>query len=264
MPQLPPSALLNAVNEVAELAGAAALAHFRTGVAVETKGDGSPVTIADRAAEQVAREWIARHFPEDAILGEEFGTTGAGDGRRCWIIDPIDGTKSFVRGVPLWGAMVAVTLGQDVLAGAINCPAVGEQIVAVPGEGCWFNGARCHVSTVASLADATILTTDDRFPDRPHRRRRWEALAARSGVARTWGDCYGYLLVVTGRAEAMVDDIMNPWDSAPLLCLLEEAGGVLTDWSGWRTGFGGNAIATNRALATTIRTALADQPGDPS
>jgi histidinol phosphatase-like enzyme (inositol monophosphatase family) len=246
---------MQAAAEVARLTGDAALKHFRTTLNVETKGDGSPVTIADREAEQVARAWLAERFPSDAILGEEFGGAPAGAGRR-WIIDPIDGTKSFVHGVPLWGTLIALCDGTDVLAGAAYFPATGELICAAPGEGCWWNDSRTQVSSVSVLRDATALTTDARFSDQISRREGWRELSERVFLARTWGDAYGYLLVATGRAEVMIDPVMNPWDAAPFLPIIGEAGGVFTDWGGQRTAFGGNAIATNAALAVEIRAVL--------
>jgi histidinol-phosphatase len=250
-----PSILLEAAAEVAELAARTAMRWYRgstQSMQVETKGDGSPVTVADREAERVAREWIAERFPDDGIMGEEFGETRP-DARRRWILDPIDGTKSFVRGVPLWGTLVACCEGETVLAGAACYPAVDELVVAAPGEGCWWNGRRASVSSVADLAQATALVTDDRFPDSPARAAQWMALASRAGIARTWGDCYGYLLVATGRAEIMVDDIVNPWDAAALQPIITEAGGVFTAWNGTATAFGGSAIATNAALADATR-----------
>jgi histidinol phosphatase-like enzyme (inositol monophosphatase family) len=241
--------------ELARLAGAIALRHFRHDLAVETKSDGSPVTIADRQAEQAARAWIAGRFPRDGILGEEMGIDQPG-ARRRWIVDPIDGTKAFIRGVPLWGTLVAVAEGSHVLAGAAFFPAVSELVVAGPGAGCWWNDARCAVSTVADIGAATLLTTDHRFPDDSRRRGAWHDLAARSAVCRTWGDCYGYLLVATGRAEVMVDDIVSPWDAAAFAPIIAEAGGELTDWDGVTTPFGNGVIATNAALSGTVRGAL--------
>jgi histidinol-phosphatase len=247
--------LLDAVAEVARLAGSTALPYFRTAVVAEAKADGTPVTIADRSAEQAAREWIARRFPRDGILGEEFGVDRP-DARRQWIIDPIDGTKSFIRGVPLWGSLVAVTDGPHVVAGAACFPAVGELVVAAVGEGAWWNDARCRVSGVREMSAATILTTDERFLERPTAGDRWRALASRVSVARSWGDCFGYLMVATGRAEAMVDPALSPWDAAPFLPIVTEAGGVFTDWRGEATIRGGSAIATNHVLAAEFRTAL--------
>jgi histidinol phosphatase-like enzyme (inositol monophosphatase family) len=247
--------LMQAAEAVARKAGDVALEFFRQGVAVEVKGDGTPVTVADRTAERTAREWIEARFPEDGILGEEFGETRPGAKRR-WILDPIDGTKTFIRGVPLWGTLVAVAEGERILAGAAYFPPVGEMLVAAPGQGCWWNGRRARVSEVGELPRAVVLVTDERFQLHPERGVAWRGLAAKVGISRTWGDCYGYLLVATGRAEVMVDEVLSPWDAAALQPIIEEAGGVFTDWKGARTSFGGNAIATNAALAAQARELL--------
>lgn len=245
--------------ELARLTGDIALRHYRTNLVVETKSDGSPVTAADRAAEEAARDWVRRFFPEDGVLGEEFGEERPG-ARRRWVIDPIDGTKSFVRGTPLWGSLVALCEGESVLAGAAYFPAIGELIAAAPGAGCWWNGNRCVVSPVDSLGVATVLTTDPLFPKQPQRRAAWERVAGTASVARTWGDCFGYLLVATGRAEMMCDAILSPWDAAALYPVVVEAGGTFTDWDGRDTAFGGSAVATNRALAGDVRALLANSP----
>jgi len=245
--------LLNATEEVARLAGQAALEYFRTDVTVETKGDGSPVTIADRSAERAAREWIGKHFPGDAIVGEEFGEAGAASSRHRWIIDPIDGTKSFVRSVPLWGTLIAVCDGETVLAGAAFFPALDEMLVAAVGEGCWHNGVRARVSVVESIGKAAVLTTDERFRALPERRAAWERLAAAAAIARSWGDCYGYMLVATGRADVMVDGVAASWDTAAVQRCVVEAGGVFTDWNGAATAFGGSAVATNARVAIETR-----------
>ncbi|HNV74764.1 MAG TPA: histidinol-phosphatase [Gemmatimonadaceae bacterium] len=250
-----PTVLLEAVTDVARIAGAVALRYFKSSLAVDTKGDGSPVTIADRSAEEAAREWIAARFPGDAVLGEEFGFSGDTRKRR-WFIDPIDGTKTFVRGVPLWGTMIAVAQDDLVIAGAIYCPAVEEMVAAAVGCGCWYNGARCAVSQVSTLDEATILVTDARFPYNPHRAERWKALGAQVAVARTWGDCYGYVQVATGRAELMVDDRLSPWDAASLIPIIREAGGVYTDWRGGHEVDGGDGVASNAVLSRPLRDAL--------
>jgi len=257
-------AMMEAALEAARAAGAAALAGFGRGLAVEIKGDGSPVTEADRSAERAAREWIAQRFPDDGILGEEHGAERPYAPRR-WLIDPIDGTKSYVRGVPLWGSMVALVEGDRVMAGAMVFPALGETIAAAPSCGAWWNGARCSVSRVADLARATVLTTDAGSSaatgDGAARREGWQRLASRAAVSRTWGDCYGYLLVATGRAEVMVDPILAAWDAAALVPIVEEAGGAFSDWRGERSFTGGSAIATNTALADEARRVLgSDMP----
>ena len=250
---------MEAAAEVARIAGDVALGHFRSALAVETKTDGSPVTIADRSAERAAREWLEARFPDDGILGEELGLTRP-DAPRRWILDPIDGTKSFIRGVPLWGSLVALVEeagGENrVLAGAAYFPALGESLAAAPGAGTWWNGVRCAVSRVATIEESTVLTTDEHFRHAPARRAAWNALADRALLSRSWGDCYGYLLVATGRAEVMVDGILSPWDAAAFHPIIDEAGGVLTDWTGKRTAFGGDAIASNGALATMARRLL--------
>ena len=253
--------LLQAVTELATLAGNEANRYFRTDVTVEIKGDGSPVTAADRAAETVAREWIRHHFPDDGILGEEFGLEKP-DARRRWVLDPIDGTKSFIHGVPLWGTLVAVVEGETVLAGAVYAPPTQELVAAAAGQGAWFNGTRTYVSATSSLNSATLLTTDARFPGRPQRQARWDALSRSTRIVRTWGDCYGYLLLATGRADIMVDDQMNPWDAAAVQVVIEEAGGRFTDFRGCATAFGGDSIATNSALDSAVRDILSPG-GDP-
>jgi histidinol phosphatase-like enzyme (inositol monophosphatase family) len=248
-------ALLDAVHEAARVAGDVAMRHYQTALAIESKSDGSPVTIADREAETAVREWITRRFPDDGIEGEELGVLRP-DARRRWVIDPIDGTKTFVRGVPLWGTLVAIVEGTEVLAGAAFFPAVDEMVVAARGEGMWWNDARCCVSRVDRLDRATVLSTDERFHGDEVKRVAWRRLSDRALVSRTWGDCYGYLLVATGRAEVMVDGSMSAWDAAALAPIIEEAGGVFTDWAGAHTAFGGNAIATNAALAVETRDLL--------
>jgi histidinol phosphatase-like enzyme (inositol monophosphatase family) len=243
------------VQELARRTGGVALRHFRSSLAVEWKSDGSPVTVADRSAEEAAREWISRRFPEDGVLGEEFGAHLPAAKRR-WLIDPVDGTKTFVRGVPLWGTLIAVCEGEVVLAGAAFFPAVDEILGAAPGLGCWWNGTRAQVSNVSTIEAATVLTTDERFTRTVERRDGWQRLARAAFISRTWGDCYGYLLVATGRAEVMVDGSVAPWDAAALMPAISEAGGVFTDWQGDATAFGGSIVATNASLADRARELL--------
>lgn len=249
------SLLLEAVQELARRAGSVALRHFRSALTVESKGDGSPVTIADKSAEEAARQWIMQRFAQDGILGEEFGAHLPAAKRR-WLIDPIDGTKTFVRGVPLWGTLIAVCEGEQPLAGAAFFPAVDEIVGAAQGLGCWWNGTRAHVSTTASIDAATVLTTDERFRRDPAKGEGWRRLAEAAALSRTWGDCYGYLLVATGRAEVMVDAVVAPWDAAPLYPVITEAGGIFTDWRGGATAFGGSIVATNTNVGGQARELL--------
>jgi histidinol-phosphatase len=253
------STYLQAVAEVARIAGAIALGHYRQKVDIETKTDGTPVTIADREAETAARQWIESKFPQDGILGEEFPDVRA-DSKYRWIIDPIDGTKSFIRDVPLWGTLVAVAQGHDIIAGAAFFPAVSEIIVGAEGCGCWCNDARARVSDVADLSKAVILTSATPFSTDGVVSARWSRLEESALASRTWGDCFGYLMVATGRAEVMADPVLSSWDIAAFLPIVKEAGGVITDFRGDVTAFGGSAIATNGALARTVRDLLIETP----
>ena len=241
---------MDAAEAVARVAGEVALRHYQRGVTVETKSDGTPVSVADRQAEEAARAWLEKHCPEDGILGEELGTTRP-DAPRRWILDPIDGTKTFVRRVPLWGTLVALAEGEKVLAGAAYFPAVDEILVAAQGAGCLWNGKPARVSGVSRLSEAVVLTTDARMGT-PAQVAGLDALCLRAGHVRTWGDCYGYLLVATGRAEVMIDPLLNPWDGAALLPILEEAGGSFCDWRGERTIYGGSGVGTTVALRDEV------------
>jgi histidinol-phosphatase len=246
---------MDAVAEVAGIAGDIAKGYYGRNPETRTKSDGSPVSVADINAEKAAREWIELRFPEDGIMGEELPTVRKNAARR-WILDPIDGTYTFLQSVPLWGTLVAVAEGETVIAGAAYFPALGETIVAALGEGCWWNGSRAAVSTVADLAEARLVTTDARFMRDEARRERWTRLQNGARTMRTWGDCYGYLLVATGRADIMVDDVISDWDGAALMPIITEAGGAFTDWRGRASAFGGDAIATNAKLGTIVREIL--------
>lgn len=247
--------ILDFAVELAWLAGRLTLSFFQTGVLAEEKADLSPVTIADRAAEKLCRDSIERRYPEDGILGEEFGEVRTGAARR-WILDPIDGTRSFVRGVPLYGVMIALEQDTDILLGVVHFPALDETVSAARGLGCWFNGRRAQVSNIGHLEDALLLTTDAERLTRRGLTAGWDQLRFRSGMVRTWGDCYGHALVATGRAEAMIDPVMAPWDAAALRPIVEEAGGVCTDLQGHPTHLGGSIISTNAALADEVRELL--------
>lgn len=244
--------LLDFAVEVTWRAGRATLAHYQTGIAAEAKPDDSPVTAADRAAEHTARSLIATKFPADSILGEEEGESRPGADRR-WILDPIDGTRSFVRGVPLYGVLLALEYEGEAVLGVMHFPALAESVYAARGLGCWWNGRRALVSDVTSLSDALVVATDADGIQRGARAAGWNAVRRRAGMCRTWGDCYGYALVATGRAEAMFDAALAPWDAAPLPPIIEEAGGVFTDWDGAAGHRARSGIATNAALAQEIR-----------
>jgi histidinol phosphatase-like enzyme (inositol monophosphatase family) len=247
--------LLGFAVEVAWRAGRTTLTHFQTGIAAETKPDRSPVTAADRTAEQLARDLIRARFPHDGIVGEEFGVERAGMARR-WILDPIDGTRSFVRGVPLYGVLIALEDEGEPVVGVAHFPALEETVCAARGLGCWWNGRRALVSDVTRLEDALALTTSAALAVRQGRGEGWARLCAHVGTCRTWGDCYGYALVATGRAEVMVDPSLAVWDAAAVRTIVEEAGGVVTDWDGVADHRNGSLVATNAALSNEIRRLL--------
>jgi histidinol phosphatase-like enzyme (inositol monophosphatase family) len=236
---------------IAREAGDLALRHYRSPYAVEKKPDGSEVTVADRDAEAHLRSRISKQFPDDAIFGEEQEDYKGASGRR-WIIDPIDGTFSFVRRVPMFGVLVALADESNVLLGVVNLPATQEIVSAARGLGCFWNGARARVSATESMTEALLLSTDFGTCEAYGFGRSAERLQRQAKACRTWGDCYGHILVATGRADVMLDPIMNVWDCAPLLPILEEAGGTFTDWKGSPTIDGGNAISTNRKLFAEV------------
>ena len=239
--------LLEFAVELARGAGDITLKYFRKTPETTTKTDGSYVTIADREAEAYMRRQIAERFPDDGILGEEEGESRGRSGRR-WIVDPIDGTFAFVHGVPFYGVLIGVEIDGEMSAGVINIPAVDEIVSAAKGVGCYLNGEPARVSQTAKLEDALLLCTDFTSCARYGFGAAAELLQQRAKASRTWGDCYGYVLVATGRADVMLDPVMNLWDCAALLPIVEEAGGTFTDWRGVRTAAGGNSIATNGVL----------------
>ena len=243
--------LLEFALDAAWQAGRITLGYFQTGMAAERKADNTPVTIADRQAEQKLRELIGHYWPDHGIIGEEFGRQ-AGLSDLTWILDPIDGTKSFVHGVPLYANLIALTDGETSLLGVAHFPALGETVYAARGEGCYWNGRRARVSNVSRLEDATLLTSDLNSFALYGKAEAWQRLVNATYIQRTWGDAYGYALVATGRAEIMVDPVVEIWDCGPLQVILEEAGGTFTNWQGTPTIHTREAIATNGALFEAV------------
>lgn len=238
-------------------AGRSTLEYFQVdNLHVERKSDDSPVTEADRRAEQLLRGRITDAFPGDAILGEEFGEQ-AGDSGYRWILDPIDGTKSFISGVPLYGTLVGVEHEGRSVIGVIDIPALGECAYAATGHGAWYIKADAEpcparVSTRKPLADGLFLTSQvDSFAERGALEA-YHELERTAYITRTWGDAYGYLLVATGRAEVMVDPIVNAWDTAAIGPVVEEAGGAFVNWQGRPTTHSGEAIGCNRHVLDEV------------
>jgi histidinol phosphatase-like enzyme (inositol monophosphatase family) len=239
--------LLDFSVSLAREAGEITLRYFRREFKTRLKGKDNFVTQADLEAEEFLRRRIAEEFPGDAIIGEESGESSGSSGRR-WIIDPIDGTYSFVHGVPFYGVLLGVEIQGEPAVGVINIPALGEIVYAARGQGCFWNGEPARVSRTAALEDALLLCTDFGACERYGFGPAADELQRRAAMRRTWGDCYGYVLCATGRADVMLDPAMNVWDCAALLPVMEEAGGTFTDWRGRRTIHSGNAVATNGIL----------------
>ncbi|MGH7433142.1 MAG: histidinol-phosphatase [Candidatus Methylomirabilales bacterium] len=239
--------LLSFAVEAARQAGQVTLEYFQTVLAPERKPDRTLVTAADRKAEEGLRHLIRQAYPDHGILGEEFGEERGTSGW-TWIIDPLDGTASFVRGVPLFGVLIGLEKDGKVVLGVANFPALGESVSAATGLGCFWNGRRAAVSTGGDLEDALLLYTDGASFEAHGREDARRRLFAATGMQRSWGDCYGHILVATGRAEVMLDPVMSVWDCAALMPIVQEAGGTFTDWRGEPTIRGGNAISTNGRL----------------
>jgi histidinol-phosphatase len=235
---------LQAAIAAARAAGEIAMRHFRTGVAVETKADRSPVTEADRACERKIVEILRGAFPAYGFLGEEFGEESGRTTKR-WIIDPIDGTKSFVRGIPFFATLIGLEEDGEVTVGVVHAPATSELLYATRGGGAYDEaGKRLRVSDVDRLSAAMVSFGGLKI----FRRGRWSAferLVEATARQRGYGDYLGSAAVIRGWSEAMLELDVKPWDLAPLKILVEEAGGRLTDFSGQATIYGGSAVVTN-------------------
>ena len=248
--------LLRIARQAATIAGEVIMPLFRAGFGVEFKSDGTPVTEADRRAEEAMREFLSRECPGHAILGEEFGETAA-SGPYRWLLDPIDGTKSFVHRVPLFGTLVSLEYNEEPQVGVIACHAAGETVYAAIGQGAFLNELPIHVSEVPAFEDATVLMTSPQGLYR-HHPDAFAAINAQAKLIRTWGDCYGYLMVATGRAEVMLDPIMNRWDASALYPVVREAGGAITTWDG-ASGVGESVAASNGRLHPALLELLRGQ-----
>lgn len=245
MAAAPPVAesLLEEAVDLARQAGRLTLGWYKPGVEVVTKGDGSPVTEADRAAERLLRKELLDRYPRDSVVGEEFGHSDGTSGR-TWFIDPIDGTQSFIRGVPLFATLLALEDVHGVAIGVIDLPALGETVMAGRGLGCFLDNRAIRVSDRTTLEGSVLCTSGfDLIPGDMASRLHRSPL-----VLRGWGDAFGYALVAGGRAEAMLDPVVKPWDIAPMPVIISEAGGRFTDVRG-RDGFrSGSGLATNGKL----------------
>ncbi len=240
---------LRASEEVA----AVILRYYQeSGVNVERKGDATPVTDADRKAEELLRKAIEKNFPDDGVFGEEFGEQEGQSGGR-WVLDPIDGTKAFVTGVPLFGTLVGFQWQGEPVVGVCRFPALQEVVFAGKGYGTWWipqgkKPRRVWVSPVDRLEQATVCYTELSGWEQTRRTQQLLALCSKAELVRGWGDCFGHMLVATGRAEVMLDPLLNEWDAAALIPIIQEAGGHFLDWQGQPTNGNGCGISVSDKL----------------
>jgi histidinol-phosphatase len=250
------SSRLQLALQIAAEAGSSTLDFFqRDNLDVERKDDDSPVTQADRGAEQLMREQISKSFPTDGVIGEEFGEEQGTSAYR-WVLDPIDGTKSFICGVPLYSVLIGILQDQRSVAGVILIPALGESVYAEEGAGTWWQRGTepAKRATVANrpLSDGVFLFSQgDSFSERGAPEA-YSELERAAYITRSWGDGYGYLLVATGRTDVIVDPIMNLWDAAPMLPVLQEAGGSFTDWQGLPTVLHGEGVGCSQRVREEV------------
>jgi myo-inositol-1(or 4)-monophosphatase len=244
---------LDFAAETAHEAGRLTLGYFRTGASRPVfKDDDTPVTAADRAAERLIRDRISAKYPGHAIVGEEYGAQGAEGASLRWIVDPIDGTKAFVRGVPLYAVLIGLEIEGQCEVGVAYFPALDEMVYAATGLGCRLNGRKVRVAETETLADGLVSFTDANSFEQYGRKGEWQRIRSAAGDARGWSDAYGHALVATGRADLMLDPAFNPWDGGPFPTILKEAGGYFGDWSGSETIYAGEAMSTTRKLLPEV------------
>jgi myo-inositol-1(or 4)-monophosphatase len=243
--------LLDFAVETAFQAGQLTLRYFQTGVQTDFKADDSPVTLADKQAEELIRSRIEKSYPDHGILGEEFGNSNEGATYR-WIVDPIDGTKSFMRGVPLYGVLLGLERNGSIVLGVSYFPGIGDMVYASSGQGCYWNGRRAFVSEIKTLDRAIVSFTDFANFEKYQRSQEWQKLAKASYYRVGWSDAYGHMLVATGRCDIMLDPVMNPWDGGPFPVILREAGGYFGDWQGLETIYAQEALSTTQALLPSV------------
>ena len=228
--------------------------YFRTGVSVESKSDNSPVTIADKKAEEIMRELISKHFPDHGIIGEEFGEINR-DAEYTWILDPIDGTKSFICGAYSFGTLIGLLKNGQPILGVYNHPILNDFLVGDNFE-TTINGEKTSVKDCDKLSNAVLLTTDHLNIEKYQNIEKFNNLIRKVKLYRNWGDCYGYYLLATGYVDVMIDPIMSPWDLLPLIPIVKGAGGVITDYQGNDPVKGKSAVASASGIHSEIITLL--------
>jgi histidinol-phosphatase len=237
---------------LAQEAGALAIDYQRRGVEAEIKADESPVTAADRACEKLIVDRITLEFPEDGVLGEEGATRKSRSGRQ-WIIDPIDGTRDFLRSIPLWAVLIGLEQEGEIVAGVAHCPRQGLLLWAAQGQGAWADGSRIQVSEKSDPADAVLAFNGFNKAGITQLAGRVMPWVQQFWAVRSLGGAVDAMLVAQGKADVWIEPNAAPWDLAPLKILIEEAGGRLCSFSGERTIYGGNAYACTPGLERTVK-----------
>lgn len=242
---------ISSASVLAEISGRILCRGFvKSAIAVEEKADRTIVTASDRDAETQMRDYLSRTFPDHGIVGEEFGSERP-DAEFVWYLDPIDGTISFVTGVPLFGTLIGLCYQGTPILGVINQPILNQLCIGTSTH-TTLNGKSIRVGKTNKIYDATLLTTDFSHISKHQDPESFQALHCQVKQARTWGDCYGYLLVASGRADIMLDPIMKVWDLMPLIPIIQGAGGVITDWSGQSPVGASSCIASNQTLHSQV------------
>jgi histidinol-phosphatase len=237
--------------DAAHRAGDLARTYYESTFEVEHKADSSPVTIADKSAEKLIRDAVTAAFPHDGFLGEEFGDQPGTSGFR-WVIDPIDGTKSFIRHVPIWATLIGLEYKGEQIGGVVYVPVFGMTYRALRGDGAFMNERRVRVSNIDSLAEASLCYSSMGWFTRAGREQVFHALYRKTKRQRGHGDFYGFVLVAEGAADIMVEHGVNPWDVAATKAIVEEAGGAFTDWTGTPTIHTPDVLATNGKLHASV------------
>lgn len=244
--------LLEFAIETAHLAGRLTLGYFRGSHRPVFKDDDTPVTIADREAETLIRSRIEARYPGHAVVGEEHGERKVAGATHQWYIDPIDGTKSFIRGIPLYGVLIGLLVEGASKVGVAYFPALDEMVYAADGLGCYCNGRRVQVSDTKDMARGFVSFTDaGSFAAHGHADA-WQRICDAAYYRVGWSDAYGHAMVACGRLELMLDPVINAWDCGPFPVILREAGGFFGDWQGNETIHGPDALSTSKTLLPTV------------
>jgi len=247
----PYASFLPFIEELAHLSGNIIRGYWNRGdYTVETKSDASPVTQADRETEACLRDTIKATYPDHGIMAEEFGNENE-TAEYVWVLDPIDGTKSFITRVPLFGTLIGLLHQGRPVVGAIHQP-ITQELCIGSAAGTQLNGHTVQLRPCEQLEHAVLLTSSFEYLLDNDKTRGWEQLVRATQFSRTWGDCYGYLLLVTGRADIMVDPILNPWDILPIVPIIEGAGGKITAWDGSPLTQGHSAVAAHPAIHSQV------------